>query len=106
MKLVDDSFAEFPDGPTFGDFWIVTGQFGRFHISAAVAATIECALDRRWPPRWLTLDDLVGSRVRVRTRRIEMLFESTVAQRSYERDLERARRLEESADRRPGESDN
>jgi hypothetical protein len=47
----------------------------------------------------------VGSRIRVRAGEIRALTESTAAQRAADRRLDRARRLEEQADRRAWEDD-
>ena len=86
-----------------GDYFVLRGGFGWFLLSAETARTIERLLERRWPPRWITFRDLVGSRLRVRTSLIHSLYESTAAQRAAERRLERARQAEERADARPWE---
>ncbi|GLC24836.1 hypothetical protein [Roseisolibacter agri] len=86
-----------------GDYYVLRGAFGWHQLSAETARTIERQLDRRWPPRWLTFRDLVGSRLRVRTSLVHSLFESTAAQRAAERRLERARQAEERTDANPWE---
>ena len=86
-----------------GDYFVLRGAFGWFLLSAETARTIERQLDRRWPPRWITFRDLVGSHSRVRASLVHSLFESTATQRAAERRLERARQAEERADARPWE---
>ena len=91
--------------PPYGDFVIVSGPFGSLCVTRDVARDIERVLDRRWRPRWVVFRDRVGSRVRVRTNEIRLVVESTAAQRAGDRRLDRARRKEEKADRRPWEDD-
>ena len=91
--------------PPYGDFVVVSGPFGSLCVTRDVARDIERLLDRRWRPRWVVFRDRVGSRVRVRTNEIRLVVESTAAQRAGDRRLDRARRKEEKADRRPWEDD-
>jgi len=91
--------------PPYGDFVVVSGPFGSLCVTRDVARDIERMLDRRWRPRWVVFRDRVGSRVRVRTNEIRLVVESTAAQRAGDRRLDRARRKEEKADRRPWEDD-
>jgi hypothetical protein len=91
--------------PPYGDFVVVSGPFGSLCVARDVARDIERVLDRRWRPRWVVFRDRVGSRVRVRTNEIRLVVESTAAQRAGDRRLDRARRQEEKADRRPWEDD-
>jgi len=91
--------------PPYGDFVVVSGPFGSLCVTGDVARDIERMLDRRWRPRWVVFRDRVGSRVRVRTNEIRLVVESTAAQRAGDRRLDRARRKEEKADRRPWEDD-
>lgn len=91
--------------PPYGDFVVVAGLFGSLCVTRDVARDIERVLDRRWRPRWVVFRDRVGSRVRVRTNEIRLVVESTAAQRAGDRQMDRARRKEEKADRRPWEDD-
>jgi len=93
------------EDPPYGDFVVVSGPFGSLCVTRDVAREIERVLDRRWRPRWVVFRDRVGSRVRVRTNEIRLVVESTVAQRAGDRQMDRARRREEKADRRPWEDD-
>jgi hypothetical protein len=89
--------------PAYGDFVVVSGSFGSACVTHETARDIERQLDRRRTPRWIVFHDRVGSRIRVRSREIRALCESTVAQRAGDRRLDRARLHEEQADRRPWE---
>jgi hypothetical protein len=91
--------------PPYGDFVVVSGPFGHACVTREVACDIEQVLDRRWRPKWVVFHDRVGSRFRVRTDEIRMVVESTTDQRAGDRQLDRARRKEEKADRRPWEDD-
>lgn len=88
-----------------GDFYVVAGEFGRVSVTHAVAHRIQAVLDRWIVPTWIVFPDRVGSIVRVRTRHIRALVESTVEQRAADRRLDRAREEEEKADRRPWDDD-
>jgi hypothetical protein len=96
----------FDDGDVpYGDFVVVSGAFGCAYVTHDTARTIERALDRARPPKWVAFADRVGSRFRVRTREIRVLCESTAEQRAADRRYDRARRLEERADRRSWEEE-
>lgn len=89
---------ERPAGP--GDYYEVTTEFAVWYVSAATAARIGTALERRWRPRWIKLVDLSGSRAWVRADRIESVSESTERQRTRDRQFQHLRRKEVRADRR------
>jgi hypothetical protein len=91
--------------PVLGDFVVVSGSFGWSRVTHATAHEIERQLARFWVPRWIVFTDCVGSRIRVRANQIQVMAESTATQRAADRRLDRARRLEETADRRPGDDD-
>jgi hypothetical protein len=91
--------------PPYGDFVVVSGRFGCVYVTHDEARAIERALDAPAPPRWLVFRDRVGSRIRVRARDVRAVAESTAAQRAADRRLDRARRLEERADRRAWEDE-
>ena len=101
MNRLSSYFEEAPG--TLGDYFVVAGEFGAACVSKETARKIEAVLDRRWVPMWLVFRDRVGSRIRVRTRGIRSIVESTAAQRAGDRRLDRARRHEEENDGRPWE---
>jgi DNA-nicking Smr family endonuclease len=85
-------------------FVIRVGHMG-YAVSGATAAEVMRLISRRWPPRWIGFVDLHGARVRIRSRLITMIHESTAIHRQRERDFERARTEEEKADGRLWEDD-
>lgn len=87
------------------DYWEVYGQAACFHVSEETARRILRELERRPPPRWLRFTDLFGSEVRILSRQVRCVVESTDAQRARERRFRRARREEERADRDPWDDD-
>jgi hypothetical protein len=88
------------EGEAYGAFYVVSGPFGSVMVTAATARSIERELDRPKPPRWLAFRDRSGSYLRVRTRDLRSICESTPAQRAYDRRMARLRELEEQADHR------
>ena len=98
-------YLEEPPEPTYGDFYVVAGEFGRVGVTHAVARRIQAVLDRWIVPTWIEFPDRVGSIIRVRTRGIHSIVESTTEQRAADRQLDRAREEEEKADRRPWDDD-
>ena len=105
MNRIARHLDESPDNPTYGDFVVISGAFGRVSISHEVAHRIVTVLNRWFVPAWIEFPDRVGSLVRVRSRDIRVLVESTVAQRAADRRLDRARNEEEDGDRRPWDND-
>ena len=91
--------------PPAGEYFVITGDCGSYYVSRETATRVARDLDRLWVPRWLSFTDIVGSRIRVLSRRVDAIFESTAEQRTAERSFHRARKLEEKADRRPWEDD-
>jgi hypothetical protein len=88
------------------DYYVVTHYcLGRFFVTRATADRILRDLDAPVMPRWVRFVDLHGSKVCLRTRLIQSVFESTVGQRASERKFERARDREEEDDKRPWEDD-
>ena len=61
----------------YEEYFLVDAQPAQWMVSTATARVIESALDR-WPqPKWLRFVDILGSRVRVRTRDIRWLQQCT-----------------------------
>lgn len=84
-------------GPPEEFFVVLAGRFGVL-VSPETAAEVMRKVTRRFPPRWLAFVDLDGSRVRVRTSLVGQVVESTALQRQRQREFERARMLEATAD--------
>ena len=102
MNRVAEFFEEVPERD-YGDFFVVAGEFGAACVTSETAARIEEVLDRCDVPTWIVFNDRAGSRLRVRTRHIRSIGESTAAQRAEDRRFDRARQREEQDDRRPWE---
>ncbi|HEU4563880.1 MAG TPA: hypothetical protein VFS05_04485 [Gemmatimonadaceae bacterium] len=98
LRLVTEAQG---DEQPYGDFVVVSGEFGAVCVTRETAGEIERQLDRLRRPEWIVFSDRVGSRIRVRACAIRAICESTEAQRAGDRRLERARRREEESDRRP-----
>ena len=93
-------YIEEPEESGYGDFYVVTGPFGRFAVTHEVARRIQRVLSRWILPIWIEFPDRVGSVVRVRTREIRSFVESTCEQRERDRVLDAARERE---DKKPWE---
>jgi hypothetical protein len=71
--------------PSPSDFYEVTlHRGGVFFVSRRTADLIGTQLDRLLTPRWITFDDLFGVTIRIRSRSILRITESTAAQREAE----------------------
>lgn len=108
MNRLAEYFADSPEPEEeqpYGDFYVISGSFGSACVTRETAEQVERCLDMRPPPPWVVFRDRVGSRVRVRTSHIRCVAECTAEQRAGDRRLDRARRREEKADRRPWEDD-
>jgi hypothetical protein len=105
MNRITAYLSDSAEDPQYGDFYLVYGEFGCFGVSHAEARRIEWLLARWLVPKWIVFHDRAGSRVRVRTRGIRSLVESTAAQRAIDRQFDRARADEEKKDRRSWEDD-
>ena len=105
MNRLRGFLEELPE-EEFGDFYVVAGEFGAACVTRETARRVVEVLNRWWVPTWIEFEDRVGSSLRVRTRMIRSIGESTTAQRAADRRLERAREREEKSDRRPWEDEN
>ncbi|HET6231328.1 MAG TPA: hypothetical protein VFE05_14745 [Longimicrobiaceae bacterium] len=88
-----------------GDYFVVATEWNTFYVSAWTAARVARCLDRAWRPCWLKFSDVGGSRVWVRTAKVEAVYESTELQRARDRRFQRALRQETRADRRWDDDD-
>lgn len=98
MNRLERYFDNTPDPPHCGDYVVVHGDCWRVAVTHDVACRIRSVLDGSRVPRWIDFNDRVGSLIRVRTRDILSLVESTFEQRVADRRWRRARREEERAD--------
>lgn len=93
-EVSDTSDLDHFEVETRGPSWLV---------STAMARHIETQLDASPPPEWITFVDLSGARIRVRTRAIWSISQSTEAQRADSH--ARWQRLREEQRARGEESD-
>ncbi|MEP6574333.1 MAG: hypothetical protein ABJD11_16645 [Gemmatimonadota bacterium] len=91
--------------PHAGDYFIVSGENSTWQVSTVMARHIETILDAEPRVVWVRFVDLSGSRVRLRTRQIEYICQSTVEQRAHDRDFSRTLTRERKTDRSWGEDD-
>jgi hypothetical protein len=91
--------------PTAGDYFIVSIDSDSWCVSTEMARFIESVLDGEPPLQWVKFVDLSGSRIRIRTRMIEAIYQCTAEQRAEGRRFSRALSQERKADRAWGEDD-
>jgi hypothetical protein len=91
MPRIDERLTQ-PDLPV--DYFVVATHDELRYVSRVMAQAIEATLCQSPTPRWVTFVDLTGARVRLRTRLIEYVQQSTAEQRAMERALYRARQAE------------
>ena len=103
MNRLEDLFRDPQEPERTDDFFEIQAHYNCFAVSRETALEVERRLDQRPPPRWIAFHDLSGSRHRILGRLIHRITESTAAQRTADREFDRARRLEEKKDRRPWE---
>ena len=95
--------AEEPAG--VGDYFVLDAQGSSWYISVEMARAVDRDLTTRPPPEWTVFVDLSGSRVRLRTRRIEHLVQSTADQRAAGWEFHRRLKQERDANRPWDEDD-
>lgn len=97
VKQKEEPREERPDS---GDYFVVASEWGTWYVTPETAERIGRVLDGRRRPRWLRFVDVSGSRVWVRLRRVESVYESTGLVREREREFHYLRRKEDRRDRR------
>jgi len=83
--------------PAGADCFVLSARSATWYLSTAMARHVEQCLDGQ--AIWLSFVDLNGSRVRLRTREVEYLHQSTAEQRAADRRFHRAMSRERKADR-------
>jgi hypothetical protein len=87
------------EAPDVGDYFVLEAEGSYWYISGEMARTVDANLVADPAPEWTVFVDLVGSRVRLRTRRIEYLAQCTAEQRAARRAFHRRMKRERDADR-------
>ena len=90
--------TEEPRDQGAADYYVVVGENCTWYVSTEMARFIEECIDSG-TSQWVKFVDLIGSRVRLRTRKIDFIAQCTADQRVAERDFFRAMRRENKADR-------
>lgn len=82
------------------EFVVVRTTHGIYHVTRFEGARIADQLGRWWAPRWLEFTDVHESIIRIRTRNVLAMFDTSMTMRFSERalglmlDREEARHLE------------
>ncbi|HET9274438.1 MAG TPA: hypothetical protein VFN96_00060 [Gemmatimonadales bacterium] len=92
-----------PEGA--GAWFYLSCRSGGWYLSTAMAKHVEACLDAEPRPCWIRFVDNTGSAVRVRTRDVDYLEQSTPEQRAQSRAFSRAVKSEQKADRNWEEDD-
>ena len=98
MTRVQQASQDGAAQPTAGDYFVVSGDCATWYVSTAMARFIEQELVAVPQPKWVAFVDLVGSRVLLRTRRIDCVYQSAATQRQAERALLRLLKREGKSD--------
>jgi hypothetical protein len=85
-----------PEPPA--DYFVIEASSMLWFVSREMAAAVEATLLETPSPRWVSFVDLTGARVRLRTRLVEVISQSTAEQRAIARAISRARRAERKAE--------
>ena len=91
--------------PVGVDHFVVSARSETWYVSTEMARHIEACLDVEHRHVWISFVDLSGARVRVRSREVEYLAQSTADQRAAERAFHRTMGQERKADRDWGEDE-
>lgn len=104
MKQTREEKGEEAPRPIGVDHFVVSARSETWYVSTEMARHLERCLE---DPRidWVSFVDLKGSRVRLRTREVEYLAQSTAEQRVAERAFHRTMNQERKADRDWSEDD-
>ena len=97
--------ADEPQDSGSESYWVIETEGYYFIITYAEAERLGRLVNRWWGPRWLTFTDSWGARRRILRRDVNHLCESTPDIWAAARAHQRARKLEDKADRRAWEED-
>ncbi|HEV8197502.1 MAG TPA: hypothetical protein VGP87_12730 [Gemmatimonadales bacterium] len=88
-----------------GDYFLVGCENGSWMVSTEMARFIETVLDARPRVRWVRFVDTAGSRIRLRTGKIDVIVQCSTEQRARDREISRSLARERKADRHWNEQD-
>jgi hypothetical protein len=105
MNRVREDQEEESPRPIGVDHFVVSARSETWYVSTEMARHIEACLDGQPRQVWICFVDLSGARVRVRSREVEYLAQSTADQRTAERAFHRSMSQERKAERDWGEDE-
>jgi len=87
--------AQAQEKPLYPNYWFVSTPWDGYIVSSVMAGVVERAVTR-WPrPAWLSLVDVGGARVLVRTETIVALQQSSPESRALFKRFRRERKQED-----------
>ncbi len=99
MKRLREEEQDEPAKQVAGDYFVVSARSCSWVVSTEMARFIEACLDKRLGIKWLKFVDLHGSRVRLASRYVEYIHQSTTEARAADRRFQRELRQEQKQDR-------
>lgn len=90
---------EYPPEPKAGDYFVLSTREANWHLSAAMAQTVERELVCAGPEDWITFVDLTGARIRVRAGLVQYLAQCYAENRAEERRFWRNHKRETRSER-------
>ncbi len=98
-------FDERAESQPGGEYFVVSGEFGRLFVTRETARCLRNILTRVFLRRWIECPTLSGSVALIRPKQLYMIAESTPDQRAAMRQFWRALDKEEDTDRHPWDPD-
>jgi hypothetical protein len=83
----------------YPDYWWVETTGSSYMVSTAMAQVVQEAVARRPQPSWVSVVDLGGARIALRTRTIVSVEQSSPASRAMWRRIRQEMKLEEELGR-------
>jgi hypothetical protein len=105
MVIVQESKEPLEEPAGVGDYFVLYAEGTSWYLSVEMARAVDRDLAASPLPGWTVFVDIAGSRIRVRTRRIEYLIQCSADQRAARREFHRRLRQERDADRAWDEDD-
>ena len=101
INRLSSYFGQLDNQKSYRDYWAISTETDTFYVTANEAKRVIDTLERRWSPRWITFTELFGATIRIRSRVIECVWESSAEHRQAGRDFRRALEEEQNVDRHP-----
>jgi hypothetical protein len=98
MTRLPETYQDGAAQPTAGDYFVVSADCSTWYVSTEMARFIQQELVTVPQPRWVAFVSLSGSRVLLRTHKIDCLYQSAATQRQAVRAMLRLLRQERKSD--------